>query len=262
MEQRAGASAGVVPPPGVWVAVSAALAVVVSIFAGLGIEQDLLRRMVRNDPDGVAWAVGLVIVGAALPVILLLVNLSGRRAWATTLTSLVTVFSALLVVVGMINVLRTGTESLHSRDMPSLSLSAVKSPSGAVTVTSEAKAPALRSTEKMLLRIYGIGPSASEDLNVDSLCRGTRWPDIKGPSSGSGVLQWGESGPDKTGTASVQESLVVNSNDYRFVCAYAVLFNAPNEQPYSAWSVVDLRSLQASTPAAAAPSSEPTAPAP
>lgn len=238
-------------PPGAWVAVTAALGVVVAIFAGLGIEQDLLRRMVRNDPEGVAWAIGFVIVGASIPVILFVIRLIRGRL-AAVFTAVVSIVSAVLVVIGMINVLRTGTESLHSRDMPSLSLSAVKSASGAVAITADATAPALRSTEKMLLRVYGVGSSASEDLDLDALCRNTQWPGIKASSSGSGVLQWGEAGPDTTGTAKVHQNLIVDGNNYRFVCGYAVLFNAPNEQPYYAWSVVDLRSLVV-TPTTPAP---------
>ncbi|MFD1210652.1 hypothetical protein ACFQ36_01175 [Arthrobacter sp. GCM10027362] len=246
------------PPVGVWVAISAALAVVVAIFTALGLEEDLLRRMVRNDPRGTAWAIGFVIVGASVPVILLLIPKT--RRWATALTAVVTILSALLVVTGMIKVLWTGAESLHSRDMPGLSLSAVKSSSGAVTITSEATAAALRSSERILLRIYAVGSSASTDLDVERLCRDVDWPASNVPSSGSRVLHWGEAGPDRTGTAKVSESLVINGDDFSFVCAYtALLWKPPKEEPYFASSVVDLRSLTfAPTETERIPTSTPT----
>jgi hypothetical protein len=82
-------------PPGAWLAIGAAVPVVVAILAALGIQEDLLRRMVRNDPDGTAWAIGFVIVGASVPVILVLVPLiRGHRLLKAGLTALVLITSA------------------------------------------------------------------------------------------------------------------------------------------------------------------------
>lgn len=55
----------------------------------------------------------------------------------------------------------------------------------------------------------------------------------------------GESGPDRTGTAKVSESLVINGDNISLVCAYAALWNpsSSKEKFYFAWSVVDLRTL-------------------
>ncbi|WP_190989085.1 hypothetical protein [Pseudarthrobacter sulfonivorans] len=229
------------PPAGVWVAVSGALAVVVSIVAALGLQEDFLRRMVRNDPEGTAWSITAVIVGAALPVILLLFPRTQRA------TPVVTIFSAVIIVAGMIGVLQTGARSLHSRDMPSLSLSAAKSSSGAVTVTSEATAAALRSTEKMLLRIYGIGSSAGEDSTLDP-CRESSFPSLDVPPTGSRVLQWGEAGPDRTGTAKVSDNLVIAGDKFTFVCAYAALSGGEiREGDFFAASLLDLRTLTSTT---------------
>ena len=61
--------------------------------------------------------------------------------------------------------------------------------------------------------------------------------------TGSRVLQWGEAGPDRTGAAKVSDAVVINGDDFSFVCAYAALVNAPGEEGYLAWSVVDLRTL-------------------
>lgn len=246
-------------PLGVWVAASAALAVVVAIFAALGIEEDILRRMVRNFPDATATAISLVIIGASVPVVLLLIRMS--RPWVTVLLVILSIVSAFLVIIGMTRVLHIGADSLNSRDMPGLSLSAVKSESGSIIVTSEATASALRSSEKMLLRIYAVGTSDSEDLVT--LCRSAQEPASAVPSSGSRVLQWGEAGPDGTGAAKVSQTLTINDDDFSFVCAYAALERAPDEdgKAYLAWSVVDLRSLTFAplepepTPASTIPSS-------
>jgi uncharacterized BrkB/YihY/UPF0761 family membrane protein len=122
------------PPPGTWVAVSAALAVVVAIFTGLGIEEDILRRMVRNFPRATGIGISLVIIGASVPLVLLLLRTakSSWRKWVMRAK----IGSAAAVVVGLVVVLWTGAESLNSRDMPAVSLTAVKSQSGAVTITS------------------------------------------------------------------------------------------------------------------------------
>lgn len=226
-------------PAGVWVAASAALAAVVAIFATLGIEEDILRRMVRNSPEETAWSISLVIIGASVPLVLLLIRMT--RRWVTVLIVVASIVSAVFVVVGMTRVLWTGAESLNSRDMPGLSLTAVKSPSGAVTITSEATAPALRSSEKMLLRIYAVGPSEPGDLSA--LCRSGSEPALEVLPTGSRVLQWGEAGPDRTGAAKVSDTVVINGDDFSFVCAYAALVSAPGEEGYLAWSVVDLRTL-------------------
>lgn len=238
-------------PAGVWVAISAALVVVVAILAALGIEEDFLRRMVRNDPQGIARSIGFVMVGASLPVVLLLLRLfrGGKRQLAA-LTAVVAVASALLVVLGMINVLRAGADSLHSRDMPGLQLSVAKSSNGAVIITAEATAASLRSNEKMLLRLYGVGSSASDETMAALPCLSSQELNIYAPQTGSGVLQWGETGPDKTGTAKISESLVVDGTKFSFVCAYAVLLNVQPGEPYFSRSVVDLRSL---APAATVP---------
>lgn len=228
------------PPPGVWVAVSAALAVVVSIFAALGIEEDVLRRMVRNYPEATAGAISLVIVGASTPLVLLLVRTTkgSRRKRGVAAVSVV---SAAGVIVGLVAVLWTGAESLNSRDMPGLSLTAVKSQSGAVSITSEATAAALRSRERMLLRIYGVSHSPSQDLAQD--CQSPDFPALQVPATGSRVLQWGEAGPDKSGAAKVSETVVIKGDEFSFVCAYAILINDPREESYHALATVDLRSL-------------------
>jgi len=234
-------------PPGVWVAVSAALAAVLAIFTALGIEGETLRRMVRNAPDDTALAMTLIIIGAAITVIPLLsqplVSLWPKAVWLIVASS---ALSGILVVAGMGKLVSTGAFSLNARETPSLSLKAVKSPSGVVTIDSEANAPSLRNREKMLLRIYGVGPS--ETAQPHDLCNSDGKPEAS--AAGSRVLKWGESGPDKIGAAKVSESLVLNSTEFRFVCAYTALQGEENNPYTDRWAVsmLDLSSLAVLTP--------------
>jgi hypothetical protein len=228
------------PAPGVWVAASAALAVVVAVLASLGIEEDILRRMVRNYPRATGFGISLVILGASIPLVLLL--LRTRRSWARKAVRGISIASAAAVVIGLVVVLWTGALSLNSRDMPAVSLSAVKSESGAITITSEATAAALRSREKMLLRIYAYSKSPGQDLPRD--CQSGDIPGLEAPSTGARILQWGEAGPDKSGFAKVTETVAVNGDEYSFACAYTVLQNVEeDDNVYFAWSTVDLRTL-------------------
>jgi hypothetical protein len=94
----------------------------------------------------------------------------------------------------------------------------------------------------MLLRIYAYSRSPSQDLPRD--CNSGDWPTLQVPATGARVLQWGEAGPDKTGSAKVSETVVINGDDFSFICAYAVLQNPEQEKKvYFAWATVDIRSL-------------------
>lgn len=239
-------------PPGVWVAVSAAIAAALGIFTALGIEGETLRRMVRNAPDDTAQGMTLIIVGAAITVIPLLsqplVSLWPKAVWLIVASSAV---SGLLVVAGMGMLVSTGAFSLNAREAPSLSLKAVKLPSGVVTIDSEAVAPSLRNRERMILRIYGVGPS--ETAQPYDFCNSDSKPEAS--VAGSRVLKWGESGPDKTGSAKISESLVLTSTEFRFVCAYTALEGEVGSPYTDRWAVsmLDLSSLAVLPPEPAQP---------
>ena len=235
---------GASTPPGVWVAVAAAVAIVATIFTTLGVEGDTLRRMVRNEPDSTAAAISWVIVGAAiflLPVLWKLVPLTGR--WDVIVLVILYLASAVAVVYGLTRVLTVAADSLNSRDMPGLALKVTKSSTSTATIESEATAAAMRSSDKMLLRIYGVGADYTGDLRA--ACQSGELPSVDTPPAGSRLLQWGEAGPDKAGAVKISDTLVVDTSNFRHVCAYAALIHDrnSNEAYQLAWSIVDLQNL-------------------
>lgn len=249
-------------PPGVWVAIAAAVAIVATIFTTLGVEGDTLRRMVRNEPDATAEAISWVIVGAAiflLPVLVKMLPLTGR--WDVIVVVALYFASALAVVYGLTRVLTVAADSLNSRDMPGLSLQVTKSSPNAATIESEATAAAVRSSDKMLLRIYGVGADYTGDLR--GTCQDGRTPTMDTPPAGSRLLQWGEAGPDKSGAVKITSSLVVDTSNLRHICAYAALIHDRNSnEPFQlSWSIVDLQNLTV-VPAESAQAATPTATAP
>lgn len=235
---------GASTPPGVWVAIAAAVAIVATIFTTLGVEGDTLRRMVRNEPDATAQAISWVIFGAAiflLPVLLKLTPLAGR--WDAILLVVLYFISAAAVVYGLTRILAVAADSLNSRDMPGLSLKVTKSSANTATIESEATAAAMRSSDKMLLRIYGVGADYTGDLRA--ACQSGAQPSVDAPPAGSRLLQWGEAGPDKAGAVKIGDTLVVDTSNLRHVCAYAALMHDrnSNEAYQLAWSIVDLQNL-------------------
>ncbi|MBU8866616.1 hypothetical protein [Paenarthrobacter aromaticivorans] len=231
-------------PPGVWVAIAAAVAIIATIFTTLGVEGDTLRRMVRNEPDATGTAISWVIFGAAiflLPVLVKLLPITGR--WISIVLAVCYFASAVAVVYGLIRVLNVAADSLNSRDMPGLSLKVTKSSSNAATIESEATAASIRSSDKMLLRIYGVGAEFTGDLR--DACQDGQLPTVDTPPAGSRLLQWGEAGPDKAGAVKISDTLVVDTTNVRHVCAYAALIREHNStEPYQlAWSIIDVQNL-------------------
>ena len=97
-------------PPGVWVAIAAAVAIIATIFTTLGVEGDTLRRMVRNEPDATGTAISWVIFGAGiflLPVLVKLLPITGR--WISIVLAVCYFASAVAVVYGLIRVLNVAT---------------------------------------------------------------------------------------------------------------------------------------------------------
>lgn len=240
-------------PDKVRAAVLLALAAATAVFAALGIEGETLRRVVRNDPEGTATFIGLVIVGLSIPLIVLAPVVVGRRNQVQNADSkweqVVNIVSAGLVVLGLMGLVVMSASSLHEREMPTLSTSPAKVSGGTINIKYKATAPSLRSDEKILLRVVAFTSEIEED-NLSRLCLD---PEVILPNSDNTdpemekrrVIYWGESGPNRAGEASVTADVSASTPDFRYVCAFTTLFNTDQavnaeERSYFAWSVTDL----------------------
>lgn len=213
-------------PPGsegfttsVRVAALAYFALLIAVLAGLGIQGDLLARLIRNEPVVSAWAVVFTLVGGAAAAIVLLWPKAPAARW-------VLASGAALALVGVCWAVGAGTASLSVRETPSLDLSVVAKDANTVTVTADAASSSMRANETLLLRVI-----ASDNAFVEDTC----WSDETRPLDGV-VLYWGDTGVTVAGVASTQWKADVridgrtdDGSEIRYICAKAVISPRPEE---------------------------------
>ena len=194
-----------------------AVALVVAIYAAIGIQGDLLTRAVRNTPWVISIAFILVIVGVALPFFQLRKKASERRRRVFEVVGLS------LVVLGSISAIVAGGYALAERELPDLTMTPEwpEVPAAATTVTVTATATSLRSNEDVMLRVIGITPGSPQELRDSCVNAGGPWVDPTVGGDGQ-IIFWGTSGPSPTGAAKVS-TVVLNPSEYVYLCAYAAL---------------------------------------
>ncbi|WP_129590419.1 hypothetical protein [Cryobacterium aureum] len=248
------------------VAVWLYFSLLIAVLAAIGIQGDILQRLIRNDPSLFAWAAITTIIGAALPV--LFASNLGRQSPVKVIAT----FGAFLAVGGICWALWLGAQSITDREAPSLDFSVEKVDGGAVRVIAHASSTSLRTTETMLLRITAIRGDGVSTTDPWDLCasRG-RLMTTTDPSGW--VVAWLEKGPSATGVADIKWQSDIDITGVRYVCAYTIptprnvrdnfqSANNPTQRPpedvqtgrQSAVAIIDLQQLAIPT--------EPLAPLP
>ncbi|MCD2443709.1 hypothetical protein LQ757_15620 [Agromyces sp. SYSU K20354] len=214
-------------PTSVRVAALAYFGLLIAVLAGLGIQGDLLARLIRNDPVVFAWAVVATLVGGAAAAIVLLWPKAPAARWVLAL-------SAAVALVGVCWAVIVGTASLSVREKPSLDLSVVAKDANTVTVTADAAASSMRAKETLLLRLIAFTDSASKHPRVSE----AKQAELKcladtAQSLNYVLLYWGDTGVTVAGVASTQWKADVEINgaygEIRYICAKAVI--SEREEP-------------------------------
>lgn len=225
------------------------IALVVAVLALIGVQGDLLGRLIRADPESFSRAMTIVVLGTAAaallpPVAVCVVWIrSDRRTSAERLTlatapgpDLATFLTAIAVIVGTVFLaagvtiaLNGGITSQSDRDVPRLTLSADRTSTGDLHIVGEATAISMRLSEHLLFRVAII---RGDDLIIGeeaAACSAVNLqPGVASSSSGD-VLYWSENGPDAAGTSKVSADLLIDGADAAFICAQSVLSNrCPN----------------------------------
>ncbi|QKJ18058.1 hypothetical protein [Microbacterium hominis] len=198
-------------------------AVVVAVFVALGIQGDLFARLIRNDPGAVGASFTVAIIAVVVPLVAFAVTGTSTHTAARWIRIAADVLGAVLLVVAAVIAVKAGVESYGQREQPSLSVPAVSQDAQELaTVQVSSSALSLRTADRMLLRVVAF----SGDIGVNDahgICRDTSRPepDVEGVK----LLYWGESGPTVTGSATASASVQVDTAEYPYVCALAVLTN-------------------------------------
>lgn len=187
----------------------------VAVLAAIGIQGDVLQRLIRNDPALFAWAVIATIIGAAVPV--LIVSAPG----APSLSRFIGALGATLVVGGICWAVWLGAQSITDREAPSLDLTIVKVDNETVHVTAHASSTSLRTTETMLLRITAIRGDGISTTDPWELCASSaRMMTTTDPSGW--IVAWLETGPSTTGVADREWHADIDIKGVRYICAYTI----------------------------------------
>ena len=204
-------------------AIPVGTAVVLAVFAALGIEGDARERFIRNQPGGVVVPFALVLIGLTLPMLL-----ARLRSW------LPPVVGGLFVLVGALYALYAGAQSISDREQPDLEITTalVAGQPGVVDVVVTGKGLSLASKDKQLMRVLAVRPAASGVVWV--VCPSSAVPGRElerlnqaqlasaGPDPVR-TLHWGESAPTANGETSASVSFRLSAAEFSHVCAYAAL---------------------------------------
>lgn len=217
-------------------AIPLGIALIGGVFVSLGIQGDLLPRLLRNAPVPVGLALTGAVLGVTAPLVL-----SGLKPeklkW-------VTIVSALLLVVSTCAAIFTGILVTGTREQPNVDVTgiAIDATNHSATLEVAATSLSLASDDRMLLRIAVFDHSTSLG-RATSACADTRDVDIAEPPSAE-VVYWGETGPTATGTADTTYTFTVDTAKFRYACAIAVL--SRGGAPRASTVTVDLVSFAVS----------------
>lgn len=195
------------------------VATVVAVFANLGIEGDLLPRLLRNEPTWVTVSLLLATVGLMLPVLALSPKVDDRYG------SIGAFLMLLAVAAGVVVAVRASGE----REQPVIAVTRGADPTdgGNADVTVTATGLNLASDERMLLRVVLLPDTATMAL-AEPACSSTAgdsWVlDTGGHEEleGSVVGAWIENGGDLTGGVETTTTVEV-PDGFGLLCAHAVL---------------------------------------
>ena len=217
------------PGPYAAAGLAAAATLIVAALAAVGIEGQLITRMVRNLPIQVGIAVSLALLAVAVGTALL----AGNRAIQIVALSLGLIVCA---IVGL------GAYSLTIREDPSVTLSALphESTSG-VLVRARASATSLRSDDNLLLQVVGIDTVATVADDVqDNLCtvvlQEVDRDNQQALRDGVRLLHWVETGANAEGKTTASVDLVVEEGSNEAFCVYAALSSAAFSGVRWAWA--------------------------
>jgi hypothetical protein len=199
-------------PPGL----AASAALVVAVFAAVGVAGDLLTRAVRNEPGPMAWVVGLALWAVGIPIIVIAKN------WATR----VAVFLLLIVLTIAVIV---GTNSVSDREQPRVALSAMTE-DDTVTVSVEAGGSSLRTTDDMLVQVIGLRIFSDFDGMVPE-CESSRLRDIPSSSEVGDLLVWDRAGPNGSGDVELSIEFEIPVGEYGGLCAWTALPDKDRDNP-------------------------------
>ncbi len=190
------------------------VALVVAVLGALGIQGDLLTRMVRNLPIVVSAAFILILLGLTLPYMV--------RERGAVAQHRLGILAVILVVVGAGATVGVAAYSMSEREQPTLAIAPTWSTEvpGEATLAITASASSLRTSENVLLRV--IGMKAGSGVNAMQPCQDPDWAKFSTASPFT-VLVWSNSGPTVNGVANVATSLPVSATQYDYICAFAVL---------------------------------------
>lgn len=214
---------------------------VTALLAAIGINQELLVRLLRNDPVALSYALWAAILGVALPVIgylfagarewwsrsptkdkpgLVSGRWAGLRQWSrdpNRIKSTSATIGAIFLTVAAMDTIYYGVQSFDDREHPTVR--AVVDGSGMNDeVKVIASAQSLKTNEHMYVRIIAFDISHTGE--VDMACSDT----LTEVPTGARVLYWGQSGAvDLKGNATAEVNLNVNRQEFPFICAHVIL---------------------------------------
>ncbi|RXZ51903.1 hypothetical protein [Agromyces binzhouensis] len=237
------------------VAALAYFGLLIAVLAALGIQGDLLTRLIRNAPEAFAWAVIATLVGGVAASIALLWPRATATRWVLAI-------GAGVALVGVSVAVVVGTANLSVREKPSLDLSVVPKDANTVTVTADASASSMRAKETLLLRLIAFTDLASKDPRVSE----AKQAEFKcladtAQSLDYVLLYWGDTGVSLTGVASTQWKADVeisgSNGEVRYICAKAVI--SEREEPAGdpkwrrhenrfVWAIADVTLLPSTSP--------------
>lgn len=220
------------------------MAAIISVFTALGIQGELLARMLRNEPGWTTVAFILALTGV---VVGLVGTIRGGRVKRLQWVSFLGV---LLLFGGAVVAILVGVTSLGVRDQPTLSIRPLEvTPTStndptptSVLLQITAGGSYLASRDRMLLRVAAF-PGRVTTQAVWNACSNTAG-DFLIVADGD-VLAAGESGPSTTGTTTNTLTLRVSTGSYRYVCSHVVLSPQQGNASDGRWvtMLVDLNSI-------------------
>jgi len=142
-------------------AIPLGIALVMGVFVSLGIEGELLSRLLRQHPNWVGGALVGAVVAVTAPLILAAIPAEQLER--------VTVLSALLLVVSTAVAVWAGIDSITIRERPNLDVTGIAADreKQTATVTVSASALSMASADSLLLRIATFGPDTSPGDALD-----------------------------------------------------------------------------------------------
>ncbi|TFC27927.1 hypothetical protein E3O25_08910 [Cryobacterium sp. TMT1-3] len=194
------------------VALYGSITLALAVLAAIGIQGDVLGRLIRNQTQLFPWAIVVVLLGGAA--------VHWRRLETHLLTRIGAALGALLLLIGVSWMVWIGAESLALRDQPVVNLTATIAADGSVQVSADASSTSLKANDKMLLDVKTVDAGAG-GTTLD-WCRDSLVSKHVESAAGRSVY-WEETGPSATGAAKDSIELVLDRGNARYLRASAAL---------------------------------------